>query len=753
MDLPIGFICSGFEYNTLEKHVAAPYFRRTFHADIQTKAHVLIGACGFYQLYINGVNVSKGPLAPYISNPDDIVYYDSYDVELVYGQNTIGVWLGNGFQNNPGGYIWDFDKSSFRSSPKFAMSVTWRSAEGRPETIESDSMFLTAPSPITFDDYRFGEHYDARLEQNDWMQAGFDDSSWAHAVEASVPGGQRRLCGAEPIAVTRQLKAVSVTAVNDGYIYDFKENCAGVCRLDIDGRSGQRICMQYGEWIRDDGTLDIEHIWFRRDEKLWTRDKDLVHRDVYTCRDGVQTYTPRFTYHGFRYVYVTGITARQAKPELLTYLVMNSDLERRGGFVCSDETVNRLYECTIRSDLANFYYFPTDCPHREKNGWTADAALSAEQMIMNLGVENSYREWLRNICCAQAENGSLPGIIPTGGWGFSWGNGPAWDCVLAYLPYYVYIYRGETEMIKESADALTEYLRYLLTRTNPDGLLKIGLGDWCPVDRKSSAYVAPLEFTDTVMAYDIAKKAEFMFDAVGLTDQRDFAGSTAARFKAAVRARLVDTVTFTAAGNCQTSQAMAIFYDIFEPDEKNAAFEKLIELIYQNNCHFDVGVLGARVLFHVLAEFSCTELALKMITGPEFPSYGSWIKSGATSLWENFSSSGAVQSRNHHFWGDIAGWFIRYLAGIYVNPSRSDANSADISPYFAQSLDYAEGFHILPAGKVSSEWKRCSQGIRLTVHAPGSVSGNIRLQDGYTFSDGQKTKPLRSAVYNVIKSK
>lgn len=154
---------------------------------------------------------------------------------------------------------------------------------------------------------------------------------------------------------------------------------------------------------------------------------------------------------------------------------MNSDLKERGGFTCSDPTVNTLQELTRRSDLANFYYFPTDCPQREKNGWTADAALSSEHLLLNLSPETSYREWMRNICKAMDDRGALPGIVPTGGWGFHWGNGPAWDNVLLYLPYFVYLYRGDKTILEESAASILRYLHYLTTRVNEEGLIKIGL--------------------------------------------------------------------------------------------------------------------------------------------------------------------------------------------------------------------------------------------------------------------------------------
>ena len=351
MEFPMQFIRATSVTGTHEAPVPAPYLRRAFEVKEACQGRLLIGALGFYELYLNGRRITKGALAPYISNPDDIVYYDSYELALQAGENVLGLWLGNGFQNNPGGHIWDFDKARFRGAPQVALRLTYTGPDGTERTLESDDSFHTAPSPVLFDDYRFGEHYDARLELPGWNAPGFDDSGWQPALPAPMPRGEARLCEAEPIVVTDELKPVSILPEGDGYRYDFGKNCAGVCRLTIRGQAGQRVELLHGEYL-EDGKLTVRNSWFG--------DNPLVHRDVYICKgEGEETYTPSFTYHGFQYVLVTGITPEQATSDLLTYVVMNSDLKERGGFTCSDPTVNTLQELTRRSDLANFYYFPT----------------------------------------------------------------------------------------------------------------------------------------------------------------------------------------------------------------------------------------------------------------------------------------------------------------------------------------------------------------------------------------------------------
>ncbi len=750
MNYPDKFICASNEYTTFDKAVPAPYFRKTFVSDSETSAHILISARGFYELYLNGRKITKGAFAPYISNPDHIVYYDEYDVSLNKGENVIGIHLGNGFQNNPGGYIWDFDKCVFRSAPSFALSVKWTEENGNEKYFESDESFLTHSSPVVFDDYRFGEHYDANRETIGWNETGYDDSAWKNAMLSAAVRGEKRLCTAEPIVVTKELKPIEIVKEDDGYRYDFGENCAGVCRLEINGEKGQKIDMIHVERLVDN-KISFDGLWFFINDEQYSHDLELLHRDVYICKgDGKEVYTPSFTYHGFRYVLVKGITEEQATEDLLTYVVMNSDIKERGGFSCSDEIANKLQEMTRRSDLANFYYFPTDCPQREKNGWTADAALSAEHFLLNLEAETSYREWMRNICKAQDDNGMIPGIVPTGTWGYGRGLGPAWDCVLVYLPYYVYIYRGTKEMIYESAKTIISYIHFLTTKRDENGLVEFGLGDWCPVDKDNNKFDSPLKFTSSVMSYDIAKKAAFLFDEAGMDIQRDFAENFAQQMKKAIRDNLIDYDKMTAAGECQTSQSMALYYGIFNEDEKEKAFARLLEFIDEKNGHFDTGVLGGRVIFHVLAQNGYADKAYRMITRPEFPSYGNLVLRGATSLWEQFYEDvSRVSSMNHHFWGDISSWFIQYPGGIRLNPSGHNADEVNIAPEFIESLENAKAFHIATAGKISTEWQKENDYINLTVEVPEKMNGRIILPKGFEFMNGEKIIPVKSGTYKI----
>lgn len=746
MDFPMQFICSGRKYSTLEEYVPAPYFRKSFALDrLPESAEILVCGLGFYELYINGEKITKGMLSPYISNPDDVVYYDRYEVSslLQKGENVIGLLLGNGFQNNPGGYVWDFDKAKFRGAPQVALSFAASFGKEASLYFETDETFKTASSPIINDDYRNGEYYDARKELSGWNLPGYDDSDWTVAQMAPVPRGEAVEADIERIRPIREILPFSVTQIDGGYLYDFREDISGVCRLEIQGTVGQKVSLYYGENIVN-GKLDRRSISFD--------DNDYVQKDIYYCKgEGTETYTPTFTYHGFRYVFVKGIADHQAERSLLTCIVCHTDLKERGGFSCSDPVANQLQEMTRRSTLTNFHHFPTDCPQREKNGWTADAALSAEHVLLNLEPEKNYREWLRNIRKAQNEKGALPGIVPTGGWGFQWGNGPAWDSVLIILPYMTYLYRHDKQIILDNSASILRYLFYLTTVIRPDGLIACGLGDWCPVGRGADQYKSPLEFTDTVISMDLCEKAAFLFRETEQQEAAAFAESLYQRLRQAGRKHLLDLHTMTALGNCQTSQAMAIYYDLFDPAEKPKAFEQLLAMIHEQDDHMDVGVLGGRVLFHVLSQFGYSDLAYTMITRKDFPSYGYWVEKGSTTLWEQFLLT-EDYSLNHHFWGDISHWFIRWVAGIHYNPDRE--GGLNIVPAFISGLSKAQGWHQAPEGRVFVTWEKEGEAILLTIEAPEELTGWIKLPENAVFKEeNTNCKPLKSGKYSVILKK
>ena len=776
MKLSRQFITASREMCGFDRHVPAPYIRKTFVLEMEPEqAEITVCGLGFYELYINGRNITKGPLAPYISNPDDVCYYDRYDLTgmLKKGRNAVGVILGNGFRNAFGGFVWDFDKASCRGTPTVALCLEAADGQTRFE-LEADETFRTHPSPILFDDERMGCRYDARKEIPGWSTPDFDDSGWTFALPEDTPRGVVRLCPAEPIAVTETLKPVSITyheelpfcyesmkngasplkgaVAQKAYVYDFGVNGAGVTQLNLrNALPGQTITVRHAEEVLSGG-VSVNSTVFLRDYST-SRYIEYGQTDVYTCKGGGETFTPVFKYDGFRYAIVEGLTPEQADSDALTFLVMNSDLKGRAGFSCSDPVINRLQSCARRSDLSNFYYFPTDCPHREKNGWTGDASVSAEHMLLNLAAENSLREWLFNIRLAQRADGALPGIIPTGGWGFDWGNGPAWDSVCVILPYYIYRFTGNREVILENAAMILRYLDYISRRRDERGLVAIGLGDWLdPFKRQNGGIASPLWVTDSATVFDISCKAAFLFSRAGLDKESDYARALAAEMRKSFRQHLIDPDTMTVAGNCQTSQAFALEAGLFDDAELPAARRRLVEIIHRDHDVNTCGMIGLRHIYHALIHAGEADLAYQLITSTSRSCYGYWIAHGATSLWECFPDLdiGSEGSKNHHFMGDISSLFIQEFAGLKPNPQSDDVNSCEISPHFVGKLDYAEAYYLAPKGRITVRWDRTSGGISIRICMPKGSKGNLVLPEGYRTPDGRQEVPLEGPCDNLI---
>ncbi len=740
MKFPKQFICATEEYSTYHKFVPAPYFRKVFKAS-DNNCSLRVTGLGFYRVWINGNEITKGLLAPYISNPDHIVYFDDYDLApyiRINEKNVVGFQLGNGMQNAPGGIIWDFDKATFRGAPKFAFML--KTGE---KYIVSDSSVKTAPSPLYFDDLRAGARYDARNEIDGWNLPEFDDTGWKNATPCSAPLGEFRICEADPVIPTGvELKAKTIRPARlcdytprgdvekmsvpedaedgrEGYLYDFGQNNAGTVRLKINGRKGQRVVLQFSELLKD-GNVDYNNINFYPD--------GFSQRDVYICKGGNEEFEPPFTYHGFRYCLVMGIDEAQATEELLTYIVCTSAPQTVGSFCCSDETANTLYEMCDASDRSNFYYFPTDCPHREKNGWTGDAALSAEHMLMTMKIGTSYREWLRNIRAAQKDSGMIPGIIPTFNWGYQWGNGPAWDAALMFIPYFSYRYTGDIKILEENSDAIIRYLHYAAGKRDENGLLAYGLGDWAPI----GGTVKPtLKFTDSVTIITCARMSAFIFDILGKAEEKAYAIQLCSELREAVRKNLVDKAACVADNGCQTSQSMAIFYGIFDESEKTKAEEYLVRSIHENGDFLDTGILGARVIFHVLTAAGESDLAWKMITRREFPSYGALIDFGETTIPEVFDRPGeGNSSHNHHMYCDIKNWFISCVAGLRYNPTGDDHRHVLIKPAYINGLSFAEATYNSPAGDIYVRWDRTESGINLHVCTADGITAEVVMPNG-----------------------
>lgn len=709
MKLSNKFICAGEDYETINHFVPAPWFRKIITVKKAfKKVSLTVCALGFYELFLNGNCITKGKFCPYISNSDDIVFYDDYDITDIFSQdeNELKFLLGNGMQNAFGGFVWEFDKAKFRSSPKLAFSLEITYCDGEKEVFEADKTVETCPSNIVSNDLRLGEVYDAT----------FSCSSWRNSVMTTPPKGEKMVSHIKPIVCRKEISPIKIWKENDSYIYDFGENAAGVCRLNVIGKENQKITLLFGEVLKD-GKFYIDNTTFDNVKDRYYQ------RDIYICKEGRNIWQPTFTYHGFRYVKVDGITEKQATDELLTYIFFNTDLGKVGSFECDDEKVNTLHRMSLNSTLSNFHHFPTDCPQREKNGWTADAALSSSHTLLYFEPVKNYRQWLKMVCKSQRSDGALPGIVPTTGWGFDWGNGPAWDAVITEIPYQIWQKRNDITVFKDCSECILKYINYLKTRLNDIGLLAIGLGDWCA---PHNPVKAPLELTDSIEAYDISLKAALMFEKTEDTINAEHCRDFAKFLREKIRKYLYNENDCVFIGNCQTSQAMGIYYNIIEENEREKAVKVLLSLVKESNYHIDTGVLGGRVLFHTLAENGEIDTALRILKNPTAPSYMQWINNGDTTLCEGFDQEDGIDSHNHHFWGNISAFFLEQICGI-----KPCGDKININPNLPSEMNSAAGSFDSVFGRICVNLVRNGETVNANIDYDKNAPIKIDLPKHY----------------------
>lgn len=646
-------------------------FRKEFIiAEGLLSARLQVCGLGYGEYSLNGKRISDEVLSTPFTKFDSTVLYSGYDVTeyLLQGRNALGVFLGNGWYNDVG-EVWNYDTATWRHHPKMILQLDLEYNDGTTFSLLSDSSWKCSDGPSVYNHVREGEIYDARLEQEGWNTPGFDDGSWAHATVCRGAGGILKPAELPPIRIIRVLTPRDL----GGGVYDFGENISGWAKIKGSAPSGHEVSLHYSELYRN-GDIDNEEITkFIKGE--------LKHCDKYIFKGkGREVWEPRFSYHGFRYVKVENAPSDFE----ITACVLHTDLETIGEFECSDDMLNRIHEAARRSTLTNYHSIPTDCPHREQNGWTGDALLSCEQSLYNFNMISAYKKWLNDFKDVQRPNGQLPGIIPTSNWGYNWGSGPAWDSALIQIPWHVYEFTGDSSLILDMWENMKRYMGYLYSMQE-DWMVDFGLGDWeAPVD----TIPCPTKVTDTAYYYADAKIMEKCAKVLG-EDPGPWE-VLSENIRRAFRENLIkDGIVL---GNCQTSLACGIYQGLYNPEEIPLAAEKLAELVKKNGYHIDCGILGTKYIFSALSENGYGEVAYQMVINPEYPSYAYWMKQGMTTLCESWEMK---ESCNHHMFSEVETWFYRHLAGIRIKNGR-----IIVKPCFIPGIDWVKAKH----GDVSVSW-------------------------------------------------
>lgn len=403
--------------------------------------------------------------------------------------------------------------------------------------------------------------------------------------------------------------------------------------------------------------------------------------------------------------------------------MVHTALETRGEFSCSNDLLNAIQRAALWATRGNFHGNPTDCPHREKNGWTGDAHLSAEQVLLNFDPRTAYHKWMGDFRDAQRQSGQLPGIIPTGGWGYNWGSGPAWDSATILIPWYLYLYDSDTATLVEHYDSMKRYVDYM-TSMATDSIVDFGMGDWCPPTGSEEGHKCPRAVTDTAYYHvDASLLARIANALVKKSDARRYE-KLAAKIRKAFRKKFLNRKTGEVTGNCQTSTACALYQGLVDEEEKPRVVAALVATVEEHKRHHDCGILGTKYLLHALTDAGRVDLAYANATQTDFPSWGHWIKQGATTLWEMWNGNG---SHNHHMASDISDWFYKGLAGINPDPTAPGFKHFFIRPNPVGDLRWVCAWHLCPYGRIESNWTWENGTFTLDVLVPPNCTATALL--------------------------
>lgn len=712
----------------------APLLRKSISLEEKNikNARLYVSGVGYYEFFINGAHVSDRKLEPGYTHFDKRVLYSTYDVTsmLQHGENVLAAELGNGWLNIQSLSVWEFEKARWRMRPRMIAELRITYNDGTVQTIPTDRTWKTNSGACSFNNLYSGEVYDARLVHKGWTTPGFDDKKWMPAIEVEAPAKILTSQQMPPIRVVREVKPVSMRKIDDyTYMYDMGENMTGVCRIQVQGPTGTCVTLAHGELIHDDGTLNQGNIeiYFKREKNGLPQHVDPFERiqtDTYFLSgNGMETYEPRFTYHGFRYVEVTSTRPLTLTQESLTGLCMHTDVESVGNFACSNEILNKLVEASCNSYLGNLFSIPTDCPQREKNGWTADGYVGMDYGLLFYDGITVYEKWMNDFIDNQRERGDLSGIIPSSGWGYADWIGPVWDAALFIIPNNLYKYYGDTRAIEKMWDTCVRYLQYLETREK-DGKLTYGIGDWVFYKAKTD-----IHFTST---------AFYWLDNVLMAKFADLTGhdGTKYRAKADNLKELINNEWFDAekkmyANGTQAAQSVGLALGLVPEEHAQAVADNLVRMIRDNGHQLDFGMLGSKFVPAMLVKYGYADDAYKMIIRPEAPSWANWIHRGLTTLPETWVLDKDFKdaSLNHAFLGDISAWMMNSLAGINPNPKKPGFAGIIIRPQFIKGISWAKGEYRSVRGLIRSEWKREGNQIELNIIIPANTEAELQLRD------------------------
>ena len=692
----------------------------TLSAKPVTKARLYVTALGLYVMHLNGQRVGDHIFAPDWTDYSKRIRYQGYDVTAMVkaGRNALGGFLGDGWYS---GHIGNGGFQAWGKVPALLAQLEVTHADGSVERFVTDANWKTHASPVVSSDFMRGEDYDARLEIPNWDEPGLDTSGWSAATERNEQDRPIEWQVDQPVRALGELRPKSMTQPKPGqYTFDMGQNMVGFVRLRVSAPAGTKITLRHAEMLNTDGTIYTRNL------------RGAISVDTYICKGGggVETWQPRFTFHGFRYVELTGLPQAPAG-EAVTGVVVGTAIPRTGEFSCSDPAINQLQSNIQWGMRGNYLSVPTDCPQRdERMGWMGDAEVFIPTAAYNGDVAAFFTKWLVDVDDAQHPDGAFTGVSPSpvGKGGGSPGV-PAWGDAGVICPYTIYLMYGDTRILRQHLPAMKKWVDWCqvhsadLIRDKDNGA---NYGDWLsqgentPKDLLGTAYFA--HSTDllarsyrAVGDMDSAAKYQQLFEQIKAAFNKRY---VTADGHIQTPAPLRKGATPAPGGprmqpGTQSSYCMALQFNLLPEALRSKAGQYLEENVIAHQNHLTTGFIGVGLLLPALCAEGKLKTAYNVFLQDTFPSWLFSVKHGATTIWERWDGwtpekgfqNPSMNSFNHYSLGSCGVWMFDSVAGIGVDPEQPGFKHIIIRPRPSGTLTKAKGVFDSIHGRIASEWE------------------------------------------------
>jgi len=716
--------------------LAARYFRKEFKTDKEIrKATLYISGLGLYEVYINGNKTGNHVLAPTPTDYTKSIKYNVLDVtsDLVTGNNAIGVVLGNGRFFN----MRTAEDKSYPplppiqnyGFPKMILQLEIDFADGGRQIIISDDTWkVTANGPILANSEFDGEEYDARKEMPGWSKSGFNDLNWIQAGLTEPPGGKLEAQLNRNIKIMETVSPRGITQVKPGvYVLDMGQNMVGWLSMKVKGNAGDSVKLRFAEVTNKDGSLYMANIRNAR-----VTDKYILQGS------GTESWEPSFTYHGFRYVEITGYPGTPTVNDFEGKVIYD-EMETTGTFETSDSTINQVYRNAYWGIRGNYRGMPTDCPQRdERMGWLGDRATGSHGESFIFNNHDLYVKWLDDIEQAQAETGSIPDVAPAY-WQF-YNDNMTWPGAYIIIANMIYEQYGDEEPIIKHYESMKKWMRYMREKYLRDGLMPKDLyGDWCmPPESPEMIHSAdPSRKTDgtvlgTTFYYRMLYLLKRFAQLQGKNDDANEFASEAEFVRKAYNIKFLDKEKAQYDNNTVTANILSLCFGMVPEGFEEKVFDNIVDkTINEFNGHVSTGLVGIQRLMRGLSDFGRADIAFKIATNRDYPSWGYMIENGATTIWELWNGNTADPSMNSHnhvmLLGDLIVWFYEYLAGIQNAPGSAGFEKISMHPYPVEGLEFVTASFYSVRGEIRSSWKKTDGNFLWDITIPGNTTAIIYI--------------------------